>query len=146
MPDHISKTMTSRILPLLFMATLMPLVPGTAAQKLPAESGNAKAQEIDVPAAKQWVDTNIDLRAGAKLRFTASGTIKYPADPSYAGKLRTSGSSGPDGLPRVSADLVHQYPVKDAGHGALVGRVGSEDASQPFLIGATRECSLPVAG
>jgi len=78
-----------------------------------------------VPGTKQWVDTNLDVRGGAKLRFTANGTITYAADASLKGKTRTSGTFGPAGLPRRWADLVHQYAVKDSGHGALIARIGS---------------------
>ena len=105
-----------------------------------------KSFEVEIPAAKEWVDTNIDVRGGAKLRFTASGEITYPADQSYAGKTRTQGTFGPDGLPRGFADLLHQYAVKDAGHGALIGRIGSDNYAQPFLIGASKEYDVPVAG
>jgi hypothetical protein len=111
-----------------------------------AAKQSLKSYEIDVPGTKQWVDTNIDVRGGAQLRFTATGTIKYPTDTSYNGKLRTSGSFGPDGLPRGFADLIHQYAVTDAGHGALIGRVGSEPTAQPFLVGASKNYDAPVAG
>jgi hypothetical protein len=94
----------------------------------------------------EWVDTNIDVRGGAKLRFTATGKITYPPDTSYTGKARTLGTFGPDGLPRGWADLIHQYAVKDAGHGALIGRIGSDVYSQPFLVGASKESDVPVAG
>ena len=32
---------------------------------------------VEVSGSKQWVDTNIDLRAGEKLQITAVGTITY---------------------------------------------------------------------
>ena len=106
----------------------------------------AKTHSIEVPGTKEWVDTNIDLRGGAKLRITATGQITYPADNSYTGKMRTAGSFGPDGLARGFADLIHQYAVTSAGHGALIGRIGSADYSQPFLVGASKEYDVPVAG
>src|SRR6201993_61471 len=105
-----------------------------------------KSFEVEIPAAKEWVDTKIDVRGGAKLRFTATGEITYPADQSYAGKLHTQGTFGPDGLPRGFADLIHDYPVASAGHGALIGRLGSEDYAQPFLIGASIDYDVPVGG
>lgn len=116
------------------------------AQTASATGGNSKAYEIDVPGTKVWVDTNIDVRGGAKLRCTATGTITHKADTSYTGKMRTSGTFGPAGLPRGFADLIHQYPVKDAGHGALIGRIGSEAYAQAFLIGESKEYDVPVAG
>lgn len=93
-----------------------------------------------------WVDTDIDVRGGAKVRFTASGQITYPADQSYIGRLHTAGTFGPDGLPRGFADLVHQYAVGTAGHGALIGRIGSESYAQAFLVGASKEYEVPVSG
>lgn len=105
-----------------------------------------KSYEIDVPATKEWVDTNIDVHGGAKLRFTATGKITYPADDSYSGKSRTLGTFGPDGLERGFADLLHQYAVNNAGHGALIGRIGSEAYVQAFLVGASKEYDAPVAG
>jgi len=110
-------------------------------------TGKQKSYKIEVPGTKQWVDTNIDLRGGAKLRFTATGQITYPADQSsYESKTRTAGSFGPDGLARGFADLLHGYSVGSAGHGALIGRLGSADYAQAFLIGASKEFDAPVSG
>ena len=55
------------------------------------EAGSNKSFEIDVPGTKEWVDTNVDVRGGAKLRFTATGKITYPADTSYKGKIANVG-------------------------------------------------------
>jgi hypothetical protein len=56
------------------------------------------------------------------------------------------GTFGPDGLPRGWADLIHQYAIRDAGHGALIGRIGSDAYAQAFLVGASKEYDVPVAG
>jgi hypothetical protein len=124
------------------------LCPGLAAgaQTVPANAGSSHSYQVDVPGTKEWVDTSIDLRGGAKLRFAATGKITYPSDDSYAGKTRTSGTFGPTGLPRSWADLLHQYAVTDAGHGALIGRIGSDAYAQAFLIGESKEYQVPVAG
>jgi LssY C-terminus len=103
----------------------------------------AKSYEFDIDATKQWVDTKVDLRAGEKIHFTATGTITYPAGASSKSKAR---SFGPDGLSRSFADLIHEYAVPDAGHGALIGRLGSADGGgQPFLIGGSLDLETPVA-
>ncbi len=115
-------------------------------EQVAAKTATGHSYRIDVPGNKQWVDTNIDLRGGAKVQFTATGQMSYPREETYAGKLRTSGSFGPAGLPRGFADLVHQYAVTDAGHGALIGRIGSAEYSQAFLIGESKEYDVPVAG
>lgn len=107
-----------------------------------------KSYKIQVPANKEWVDTNIDLRGGAKLKFSATGQVTYPASDqsSYESKTHTVGTFGPDGLPRGFADLLHGYAVGNAGHGALIGRIGSGDYAQAFAIGASKEFDVPVAG
>jgi len=102
-----------------------------------------KSYELDVAAQNQWQDTNIDLRAGEKLHITATGNASYPAGRSSNAQPR---SFGADGLKRGFADLVHQYAVTDAGHGALIGRLGSDEAGQPFLVGAALDYEAPVAG
>jgi hypothetical protein len=109
-----------------------------------AQTSTAAANQFDIEASKQWVDTNIDLHAAEKLKFTATGTITYP--PAASSKSQNSQSFGPDGLSRSFRDLIHQYAVADGGHGALIGRLGSGDAAQPFLIGANKEFTAPVAG
>ena len=116
------------------------------AQTAAVQAGSIKSYELDVAGTKVWVDTNVDVGGGAKLRFTATGKITYPPDTSYQGKSRTLGTFGPDGLPRGWADLIHQYAVRDAGHGALIGRIGSDAYAQPFLVGASKEYDVPVAG
>jgi hypothetical protein len=131
---------------LALVAVGMMLCPTVGAQTTAEKSGNSSSYVIDVVGTKEWVDTNIDVHGGAKLRFAATGKITYPPDESYSGKSRTSGSFGPDGLARGFADLIHQYAVKDAGHGALIGRVGSDSYAQAFLVGASKEYDVPVAG
>ncbi len=116
------------------------------AQATSNQPSSGKSYTFEVPGTKEWVDTNIDLRGGARLSFTASGQITYPSDQSMEGKMRTAGTFGPDGLPRGFADLIHQYAVGDAGHGALIGRIGSDSYAQAFLIGASKEYQVPVAG
>ena len=141
--------MRSRIL-IVLAALVVCGMPGanrpTAEAQTQAATSSASAYTIDVPAKSEWVDTKIDLRGGAKLRFTATGQITYPRDQSRGGKLHTTGSFGPDGLPRGFADLVHEYAVSDAGHGALIGRIGAESYAQAFLVGGGKEYDVPVAG
>jgi hypothetical protein len=139
-------SMSGITLAVLALSAASVMYTGAQSQTAPAKTANAKSSEIDVPAAKEWIDTNIDIRGKAKLRFTATGQITYPADPSYSGRSRTLGTFGPDGLPRGFADLIHQYAVRDAGHGALIGRIASDNYSQAFLVGASKEYDVPVAG
>jgi hypothetical protein len=116
-----------------------------SSQPAAAQSGSpatVTSYQIDVDASKQWVDTKIDLRAGEKLRFTATGTITYPAD-----KKHPDGRSfGPNGLARGFGDLIHGYAMSNADHGSLIGRLGDDDIAQPFTIGASTDYEAPVAG
>jgi hypothetical protein len=140
------KSLTSSIrLAVLTLSAASVICIGAQAQQDQSKD-NPQSHKVEVSPSKGWVDTTIDVRSGAKLRFTASGQITYPADQSYGGKLRTAGTFGADGLPRGFADLVHQYAVGSAGHGALIGRIGSESYAQAFLVGASKEYDVPVSG
>ncbi len=99
-------------------------------------STNTESYAIEMSGAKQWMDTGIDLRTGEKLHITAEGTITYAKGNQF----------GPEGIPRGYADLIHEYAVPDGGHGQLIGRVGSGDASSAFPIGTNVTYTAPVAG
>lgn len=124
----------------LFLATAPPILAQTSRpQSTPAA---VTSYQLDLDAATQWLDTKITLRSGEKIRFTAAGAITYPAD-----KKHPDGRTfGPDGLPRGFEDLLHEYPVPNAGHGSLVGRLGDGDAAQPFAVGPASDYEAPVAG
>ncbi|MGA7840740.1 MAG: LssY C-terminal domain-containing protein [Candidatus Acidiferrales bacterium] len=127
-----------------FAAVLLPASFAVSPQPAKAQSSIASvtSYQVDVDAAKQWVDTKIDLRAGEKLRLAATGTITYPAD-----KKHPDGRTfGPDGLPRGFGDLIHDYAVSNAGHGSLIARLGDDDVAQPFAVGASTDYEAPVAG
>ncbi|HUJ29942.1 MAG TPA: LssY C-terminal domain-containing protein [Candidatus Acidoferrum sp.] len=128
----------------IFAAILLACALAPATYSAQAASNSQKSYELDVDATKQWLDTNIDLRAGEKLSITATGQLTYPAPQSA--KSQTPQTFGPDGLSRGWKDLLHEYAVPDGGHGALIARLGSDDAAQPFLVGASKEYTAPVAG
>jgi hypothetical protein len=98
-------------------------------------AGRARTFELKVPGNAVWSDTRIDLNPGEKILITASGTIQYASE-----------ESGPEGLARTWKDLLRIPPVKDAGRGALIGRVGDFDAALPFLVGARTEFVATIAG
>ena len=102
---------------------------------------SSAASAVTVDASKQWVDTNVDLNAGDRVQFTATGEITYPQEGKTQGR-----KFGPEGLPRGFSGLLHQYPVGDGGRGALIGRLGAPDSGQPFLVGPGKEFVAPVAG
>jgi LssY C-terminus len=128
--------------------TATPAASSTAATAATPPAGAAatagKSYELDVPATTMWLDTKIDLLAGAQIQFTATGTASYPsADSKGQSKVQ---SFSPDGLPRGWRDLIHQYPVANSGHGALIGRIGSGDGGQPFAIDQSQKSAIPVPG
>ena len=128
-----------------FLLATIPLAAQTPSTSQTAQSSQTVAAvssassaptQLDFSVAQQWSDTNLDLRSGEKLKISATGTANYPTGTSF----------GPDGLTRGWKDMLHQYAVPDAGHGALIARVGSTEGSQPFLIGTSKEFVAPVAG
>ncbi|HKF51619.1 MAG TPA: LssY C-terminal domain-containing protein [Candidatus Acidoferrales bacterium] len=107
-----------------------------SSQATQSDSASATPTQIDVSVTQTWTDTKMDVRSGEKLQVTATGSANYPDGASFTA----------DGLSRGWKDMLHQYAVPDAGHGALIARIGSTDGSQPFLIGASKEFVAPVAG
>ncbi len=97
----------------------------------------AQTSEIDLKPGSGWVETSVDLQPGDTVRFTVTGEVKY---------ANARQTTGPDGLARGWADLIRILPLNDAGRGAVLGRIGSNGAARPFLIGARRESRAPIAG
>jgi hypothetical protein len=112
-----------------------PLMVKKSSTKPPA--GQKGAKDVDVAATREWTDTGVDLAPGDKLLITATGTLKFAT---------TVDPAGPDGLPRGWKDLLRNLPANEAGRGALIGRIGDTDTSQPFLVGARREFLAPRSG
>src|SRR5579884_102668 len=83
-----------------------------------------------------WIDTGVIVAPGDHLDFTANGTITLADDR----------SSSPDGVARGWKDLLRQFPLNTANAGALIGRISSNDASVPFLIGAGRQMDVTTSG
>src|SRR5215469_281535 len=107
-----------------------------SSQATQSDSASATPTQIDVSVTQTWTDTKIDVRSGEKLQVTATGSANYTNGPSFTA----------DGLTRGWKDMLHQYAVPDAGHGALIARIGSTDGAQSFLIGASKNFVAPVAG
>jgi len=93
------------------------------------------AVTIDVSGDKQWTDSGIDVEAGDRVTVEAEGRI------SYLGK-----ETGPEGMARGWMDMIRAFPLNDAKHGALIGRVGESDATRAFLIGAKTDRNIAVKG
>jgi LssY C-terminus len=104
----------------------------------PASSGKIRRlQEIQLTGDSSWVDTGIDVQAGEHVVAFASGTLRY-ADQQT--------DTTPAGIARGFKDLLRNLPLNEAGRGAVIGRIGDKDTSQPFLIGAKRDIVSPISG
>lgn len=109
-----------------------------ASQAAAAPSGNLRtSQEVQLTGDSSWVDTGIDVQAGEHVVSTATGSLRY-ADQQT--------DTTPAGIARGFKDLLRNLPFNEAGRGAVIGRIGDKDTSQPFLIGAKRDLISPLSG
>ena len=97
----------------------------------------AQSQKLEVKPADGWLDTKIELAPGDSLHITANGQLQYTT---------ANQPNGPEGLTRGYWDLIRVMQFNDAGRGALIGRIGANDAARPFLIGPEITMRAPVAG
>jgi len=95
-----------------------------------------KTTALELKGDQTWVDTGIDLHIGDVLVVTSTGSLQYPQ----------SKANGPEGLARGWKDLLRAMPVVDAGRGSVIGRIGSAETAQPFLIGPKREMTAARDG
>jgi LssY-like putative type I secretion system component LssY len=108
----------------------------TAAQTQTPALTTQNAHELDVQGNQPWTDTGVDLQPGQTVTITANGKLQY----------MDGNSPGPQGAARGWRDLVRSMPVNSAGRGALIGRWGSDEAAQPFLVGASLQFPVRAAG
>ncbi|MGA8230297.1 MAG: LssY C-terminal domain-containing protein [Candidatus Acidiferrales bacterium] len=108
----------------------------------PRPPAQTSPQTVTISAETVWTDTKIDLQAGEKIRITCSGTIQVPADKQENSPI----STGPEGLARSWKDLMRIFPVPDGNRGTVIGRIGDDDAAQPFAVGAAKEITVIVPG
>ncbi len=103
----------------------------------PAKPGGKRktSAELDVVGGQPWIDTKLDLFPGDRVTVTATGNMQFMGQ-----------DCGPDGRPRAWMDLLRALPVNSAGRGALVGRVGTADIAEPFLLGASRDFQVRQSG
>ena len=107
---------------------------GGAARSAIVQQG---AVRVEISGAEQWKDTGIEVKPGDRLVMTATGELKF-SDARQA--------AGPNGLARGWRDLLRAYPVRDAGRGAVVGRIGETGAAVSFLIGDRRDMTASTGG
>lgn len=94
-------------------------------------------QEIQITGDQTWADTGIDVQPGEHVIASATGSLRYADQQSDATAA---------GIARNFKDLLRNLPLNSAGRGAVIGRIGDPDASQPFLIGAKCDLIAPLSG
>ena len=85
---------------------------------------------------KDWLDTRVTVTPGDRITFSATGSAT----------LADGRMTYPAGVDRGWRDMVRTFPDNAANVGALIGRVGSEDATVPFSIGASKELAVAATG
>jgi hypothetical protein len=90
----------------------------------PDRWGARRSGEVSVPGNQPWTDTGLDVRAGDRIQFVATGQIRLSINRTHI--------SGPGG---AGATRNSNNPLPTAPVGALIARIG--DAT-PFLIGLGR--------
>ncbi len=107
----------------------------------PSSSASAgkqlQSKQFNLEGSKIWTDTGITLEPGQRIVVSAEGSLRY-AD--------AKTDNGPEGLTRGYKDLLRILPLNEAGRGALIGRIGDPDITQPFLLGAKKEVVSPITG
>lgn len=118
---------------------------GCLPNNLPAQESTATpqtgrlrvAQEVQLTGDQFWVDTGLDVQPGEHVIATAIGSLRY-AD--------QQADTTPAGIARNFRDLLRNLPMNSAGRGAVIGRIGDADTSQPFLIGAKCDVVASLSG
>jgi hypothetical protein len=112
--------------------------PSAQASTAATPSGKLRtSQEVQLTGDSSWVDTGIDVQAGEHVVVTATGSLRYVGQQT---------DTTPAGMARGFKDLLRNLPFNEAGRGAVIGRIGDKDTSQPFLIGAKRDLVSPLSG
>jgi hypothetical protein len=83
-----------------------------------------------------WTDTGVMVTPADHLNFTATGTLT----------MADGRPAPPDGVTRGWRDMIRIFPLNSANSGALIGRIGNQDAAVPFLIGASKDMDISATG
>jgi hypothetical protein len=84
-----------------------------------------------------WTITDLEVKPGERVAFTAQGAASCPG---------VASSFGPEGIPRGFRDLLRVLPVAQGSRGALMGRIGEPGVALPFLIGQAFDTVSPSGG
>jgi hypothetical protein len=106
-----------------------------------ATGGSGAGGAVTVPANQPWTSTNLSVRSGDTVNFSASGQIRFT--PSANDVAQPSGVGGRGGVFGRRAGSGPNDPLPVAPKGALIGRI---DEGQPFLVGDQRSLRMPASG
>lgn len=109
----------------------------TAATTAPSDGKKISSKSFTLKGDSLWTDTGITVEPGQHIVVTADGTLRY-------GDAKED--NGPEGLARGFKDLIRILPDNASGRGAVIGRIGDPDTSQPFLLGAHKDTIAPIGG
>jgi|CXWL01.1.fsa_nt_gi hypothetical protein len=112
-------------------------------------SASTPTGRVIVPMAIPWTPTGVSVNAGDEVSFTATGkgVWKNISKENPNAKPRPYEECGPDGTAPNSSDYwsnIHQYQMKDANKGALIGKVGENGI--PFKIGSGATIKMNMSG
>jgi hypothetical protein len=105
-------------------------------QPTAARLGTRKNSQSVTVTGSDWVDTQLIVAPGDSITFTAKGNVSLSD-----GRAVTA-----DGSARGWKDLLRQFPDNSSPAGALVARIGSDAATVPFNIGASKTLEVPATG
>ena len=91
---------------------------------------------VKVPATGAWVDTKIAVTPADHMQASATGALT----------LADGRTSDPAGVAKGWKDLLRGFPMENANTGALVARIGSSAAAEPFSLGGALGKDMPASG
>jgi len=86
----------------------------TAAVRTPIPTSSVKKYNISVPASACWMNSNVSVLTGQRVKISASGIVN-----TNGGNEGSNG--GPEGQKYICGAI--QCPKQGAGYGALIGRL-----------------------
>ncbi len=91
---------------------------------------------VTVPGSGAWTDAGFAVAPGDHLSVSATGTLT----------LSDGRTTGPEGVAKGWKDLLRTFPAANANAGALVARIGSDQAAVPFAVGGEQNQDIAAGG
>lgn len=89
----------------------------------------SKTRDVKITPVKLWTDTGLDVKAGQEVEIRAQGEVFINENTACS----PTGLQDPGAAPIKKMFLRKFNVMREAGHGALIGKVG--DGGTPFLVG-----------